>query len=437
MISRIKIVIVLFISIVYSSQATNNWFKFDSLNSMMEVNRIGEVIVDKNDNVWFTVAGYDSLDTFKVNLYKYGNGKFTAFNPMNSLPGSVNNILDLIIDQDGNPWICNSNFTIAKYENNKWSNFQFDSTQNEFFLLNRISHIAIDNNHKIWVGAWQAIYQLDPNMKLISPIYKYPHDPHGILVNSMLVDKSNNLWFAPNNDCLFKTTGLEYTRFEFDSIPRLKGSTLSYLVLDSAGNIWFRSYASEANFGYFNGTNYEIMDTNITKLKSNSLSPLGVDRYNNLWCRMSILDKSTMKYKYAGLVKQKGNNWIVYDTLNSGIPTNKCNSISFDKYDNKWIGTDIGLVVFNEGEDGLILGVEDEQIKYDNDIILNPNPATNFIEISGTDGEIKIFNVFGEMVKNFTTNLHDVVSVRIDVSGLPSGVYFVRVWDRVRKFVKL
>ncbi len=75
------------------------------------------------------------------------------------------------------------------------------------------------------------------------------------------------------------------------------------------------------------------------------------------------------------------------------------------------------------------------------EIICNPNPVHDFLEIAkpseGSSNAVRIFNVFGEIVKNPTPILPEGEGVRIDVSGLPSGVYFVRVGEKVGKFVKI
>ena len=73
------------------------------------------------------------------------------------------------------------------------------------------------------------------------------------------------------------------------------------------------------------------------------------------------------------------------------------------------------------------------------EILLSPNPVGDFLEISvgaqGTVPEIYIFNVFGEeILKNSNSNNSQL---RIDVSGLPSGMYFLRVGDKVGKFIKI
>lgn len=77
---------------------------------------------------------------------------------------------------------------------------------------------------------------------------------------------------------------------------------------------------------------------------------------------------------------------------------------------------------------------------------ISPNPATDFIEISVGVGhaeplqsEVRIYDVFGQSVS--TPNPTPALpasreGVRIDVSGLVPGMYFVRIGDKVGKFVK-
>ncbi len=90
----------------------------------------------------------------------------------------------------------------------------------------------------------------------------------------------------------------------------------------------------------------------------------------------------------------------------------------------------------------------DEVINSNDIFSISPNPTSDFIEISvGANGrsplqsDVRIFDVLGEI--QTTPSLRDTPpwkggeKVRIDVSGLPPGMYFVRIGDRVGKFVKL
>jgi hypothetical protein len=77
-----------------------------------------------------------------------------------------------------------------------------------------------------------------------------------------------------------------------------------------------------------------------------------------------------------------------------------------------------------------------------NSIAITPNPASDFIEISGAEGNILIFNYLGECVSQHMSSQHRQesmlnLSVRMDVSQLPEGVYFVKTMNKIQKFIKL
>ncbi len=90
-------------------------------------------------------------------------------------------------------------------------------------------------------------------------------------------------------------------------------------------------------------------------------------------------------------------------------------------------------------------GVAEEATNNSNTFLISPNPAEDYIEISvGARHalpypDIRIFNVFGEIVSTSVCSADTSASggQRIDVSDLPSGMYFVRVGDKVRKFLKI
>ncbi len=82
-----------------------------------------------------------------------------------------------------------------------------------------------------------------------------------------------------------------------------------------------------------------------------------------------------------------------------------------------------------------------------NEIIITPNPASEYIEIKNWDKglqplvqniEIKIFNTFGELVLSDVQHLEDVGHLkRFDISHLPVGIYFIKVGNYSKKFVVL
>jgi len=89
----------------------------------------------------------------------------------------------------------------------------------------------------------------------------------------------------------------------------------------------------------------------------------------------------------------------------------------------------------------------------ENRIILSPNPAFDYIEVDlnnlmlsevkNIEFNVRVYNVLGmEVLKTTIQSLRDtlpklgVEMIRIDISGLPPGVYFVQIGSRVQRFVK-
>jgi hypothetical protein len=133
----------------------------------------------------------------------------------------------------------------------------------------------------------------------------------------------------------------------------------------------------------------------------------------------------------------KGATW---KDINTGLNSFDCRSIGKTGDNTLYLGL-AGDVVYRSVK---YTSVE-ENIAQD-EIVCTPNPATDFIEISspplerGSGGVVmKIFNVFGQTVSTPVCSADTPASggQRIDVSGLPPGMYFVRIGDKVGKFVKL
>jgi len=79
------------------------------------------------------------------------------------------------------------------------------------------------------------------------------------------------------------------------------------------------------------------------------------------------------------------------------------------------------------------------------EIVLSPNPASDYIEINiercatlqkcGTS-EVKIYNTYGELVISDVQHLGDVRHLqRIDISHFPVGLYFIQVGNYSEKFM--
>ena len=89
-------------------------------------------------------------------------------------------------------------------------------------------------------------------------------------------------------------------------------------------------------------------------------------------------------------------------------------------------------IYFTEVEKGDPTLVEDVT---NEGILLYPNPASDFINLSGvpTDANITVFNMSGMVIANMKADGNDL---SIDVANYKSGIYFIRINSEVVKFIK-
>jgi hypothetical protein len=96
--------------------------------------------------------------------------------------------------------------------------------------------------------------------------------------------------------------------------------------------------------------------------------------------------------------------------------------------------------------------IKESEIEINSDMLVYPNPAGDYIYINYgnytlkgvvddksflrmQESALRIYNVLGECV--LTVETQNFVSLpRIDVSSLPSGVYFLKINQEVSKFTK-
>jgi hypothetical protein len=106
------------------------------------------------------------------------------------------------------------------------------------------------------------------------------------------------------------------------------------------------------------------------------------------------------------------------------------------------LATEIGLLTNPD----FITGVQENTLKGNEDISISPNPASDYIELvpplekrglGGVLQPIEIFNIFGNEIHppRPSGTPQEGNKYRIDVSALPEGIYFVRIGEKIRKFV--
>jgi Zn-dependent metalloprotease len=175
---------------------------------------------------------------------------------------------------------------------------------------------------------------------------------------------------------------------------------------------------------------------------------MGYPGYETFW-QTNISFDGGLNWQVIERTKEPTRQWeeqfiLLYSILPEGADSFRLRFV-FDvpKYQNNPYSFNEGLIDDFEilTIDETLVGVEESA----SGISLSPNPATDYIEITISDrginpsaGDIHIFDILGTEISTLTPALSlKGEGVRIDVSSLPPGVYFVRIADVVRKFVKM
>jgi len=149
-------------------------------------------------------------------------------------------------------------------------------------------------------------------------------------VTNILIDKSENIWFATYGGGVVKKNESNWKIFTRKN--NLCSDTVVHIFEDSKGNIWFS--------GYNNGISYISNDSIKTfhakdGYTANNAFSIAEDKQKNIWIGTD-----------NGLFKFNGITFTRYSTID-GIASNKVFSLSCDDNGILWIGTESGLNSFN------------------------------------------------------------------------------------------
>ena len=134
------------------------------------------------------------------------------------------------------------------------------------------------------------------------------------------------------------------------------------------------------------------------------------------------------------------NNGISWDTVSKGMENIPGYDVFFDKNNIAYAGTERNGVYRCDN----FVGVKEKQKENVNgNFQIIPNPASDFIELNGIGNwelgigsNIQIYNILGEQVLS-NSQFPTPNSCKIDISALSAGVYYLKIGNEAKMFVKL
>lgn len=254
----------------------------------------------------------------------------------------------------------------------------------------------------------------------------------------MAIDHDDYIWMS----YLYRGIGAyidgEWFVYDTTNSPILSPTVVS-IAIDKEGNKWF---ATKPIFSKlpgellkFNNVEWTTYNLENSGLKSSLISCVNVDSSGQI----------LVATEDAGLFIYDSDIWTSLNISNSGLTGNSITALTTDKYGNTWFavssaetGEAIGLEVYRKG--GVLLPTSISELFK---LTLSPNPATDYIYINYTHAKssepkhpILIYNTLGQCVSHLSPPTSEREQLRIDISHLSPGVYFVWLGNRAEKFVK-
>lgn len=269
------------------------------------------------------------------------------------------------VDSEGVVWIGNeANGGLFRYAGADFVNFTENNSDNP---NDYVYAVGIINKDKRWIAGTHGVGLMDDQGDWLS----YDHDDYGppafIIFGDVVVQNDSISWFSHRK-------GL-----------------LRYNVLQD-------SWQS------FNQSNAPIPDATCRAVTNE----MAIDNQGNLWIGSC-----------GGLLKFDGINWTIFNTSNSGIPSNSLTDIAIDDQQNIWIGLlNEGLAVYRPNQSTNL-----EQSISNEAITIYPNPAQNQFRFAPDNTEsytLSLYSVDGKQVLFIkSTQSGDLINTH----ALPSGMY--------------
>jgi hypothetical protein len=226
--------------------------------------------------------------------------------------------------------------------------------------------------------------------------------PDKTLVTSNFDIYRNKMWFAANDGMIYSFDGDEFERHDFFANINEPFADLYHIVnikWDHLGNLW-AVYKWIVDKPWYIFSDYEVIKFN----KKDDFKTYRIWEFNDFEDPTGVLgagDKFNIE-------------------IDQNNPENK----------KVYIQTYQGILIYEPDISSVKKG--NENVSFN----ISPNPVQDQLRIEnyeiGINHNIEIYNVLSEKV--LTANISEINS--INVSNLTPGVYFIKIGDKVEKFVK-
>ena len=323
-------------------------------NSLSD-NNVLSLYADSSNIIWIgTNKGINKFDIVKNKFTHY----MSVPNNSNSISNSV--VLSIFRDRSGILWIGTLNgLNSFNEKENKFTRYLTERNNSIDINNSRINSILEDKYDVIWVGTGSGLFQFNNKKRNFVNISKVTTNSTNLSNNNILSlyeDDSGLIWIGTAEDGVvkFDRERLKFLHYKHETgnPNSLSHNTIRAIYQDKSGMLWIGTlgggldiYDKTKNKFIF----YKHNSNNKYSISDNSISAISKDKYGNFWIGTwggglnEVINFSNNNYNNL-----KFRHFYHTDDNSSGLSDNVIQSIYEDSHGRLWIGTGIGLDLFDK-----------------------------------------------------------------------------------------
>lgn len=344
-------------------------------------------------------------------LWRFASGLFLFHSQNNSVvrltetsfPSrlSSNVVTHIVQDSNGVLWVATDHggVTLIDKKNNFKTRYLLNDPKDPKSLSqNSITSLYKDDKGIIWLGTYkQGVSYLNSNIikfpyyhRELSNLNSLQYDD----VNRFVEDRNGNIWIGTNGGGLIyfdrKNNTFKQYLHNPNDVNSLSNNVIVSLCIDHDNMLWIGTYLGGLNS--FDGnkfTRYRHSDNDSLSLSNDNVWEIFEDSEQNLWIGtlgsgLDLLDRKTNSFKHF---------------RQNVVSSNYISGIMQDRNGNLWIGSDIGVTVFEKNKTTPVFyrhTSENNSLSTDNIISLLQD-SKGRIWVGTAEG----LNLFNEQTKSF------------------------------------
>lgn len=363
------------------------------------------VCVDSNDDVWFGCQEGISM---------YDGNTWTNYTMDDGL--IFNTVKAIYVDDEGKMW-AGTDLGISHMLDGTWG----ELTTNDGLEDNKINCISEDSQGLMWFGHADGASSYDG-----SEFTNYTMDdglPFGG-VKSIAEDEDGNIWMGTGLGGCFIWNGSSFTEINED------GDLISDGVRDVEIRNGTKWVATNIGLSVFDESDMHVADHDsvFTLPEPHEINPIEdvkIDSQGRVWAGVYVDYLVTV----GGVSLYLGGEWYDY-TEDDGLAGPNVGELALTSDDMVWVATTGGVTLIGDvptGVESVPLGSAQSTMG----LMIYPNPASDWVTISGLTDDAALFDLNGRKVKDIKAS----ALTQIWVGDLESGVYFVKQGAFAKRFI--